>query len=101
MSANSLFRRHHEVHAQRGGRAGAGKKTAPALGEMPEWNLSDLYPSPRSKSLDRDIAKAARESAAFKARYQGKLSADTSVDIFSVGLRTRFGGPAPEPAPMK
>ena len=32
-------------------------------------------------------------------RFIGK--AETSVDIFSVGLRTRFGGPAPEPAPMK
>ena len=73
MSANRLLRWHGEALAQRGGRGGAVRKTATSLGDMPEWDLSDLYPSPRSKSLERDIAKAAKDASAFKARHQGKL----------------------------
>ncbi|KAB2850202.1 MAG: M3 family oligoendopeptidase [Hyphomicrobiaceae bacterium] len=69
----SLLGRRERALAQRSSRAGAARRSTASLGEMPEWNLADLYPSPRSKLLGRDIAKAAKDSAAFKARYQGKL----------------------------
>ncbi len=41
-------------------------------GEMPGWNLSDLYPEGRQQ-LDADIEKAARAAAEFRETYMGKL----------------------------
>jgi oligoendopeptidase F len=40
---------------------------------IPEWSLADLYPSPTSKALEKDLARARKEAAAFKERCQGKL----------------------------
>jgi oligoendopeptidase F len=51
--------------------ADAAKAKTPA--EMPEWDLTDLYPSPRSKAFERDLARATKDAATFKARHQGKL----------------------------
>ncbi len=45
----------------------------PELGEMPLWDLTDLYPGRESAELKRDLAAAAKNAAAFKAKYQGKL----------------------------
>ena len=45
-----------------------------ALGEMPGWNLADLYPSTDSAELQRDLQHAHRDAEAFAARYQGKLA---------------------------
>ncbi len=45
-----------------------------ALGEMPVWNLADLYPSTDSAELQRDLQHAHRDAVAFAARYQGKLA---------------------------
>ena len=42
---------------------------------LPEWNLADLYDGPDSPALAADFARAARESAAFAAKYRGKLAA--------------------------
>jgi oligoendopeptidase F len=42
------------------------------IGEMPGWNLSDLYPASGAE-LSADIAKASQEAAAFRAAYAGKL----------------------------
>ncbi len=44
------------------------------LGPMPEWNLADLYPSPDSPEVARDLAKVLEDARALKARYQGKLA---------------------------
>ncbi len=46
---------------------------AAALGEMPEWDLSDLYSGPDSKELKSDLARLDKEADAFQARYQGAL----------------------------
>ena len=43
------------------------------LGEMPEWNLNDLYPGTKSPELTGDLEKAARDAIAFQADWQGKL----------------------------
>ncbi|MDB5545408.1 MAG: oligoendopeptidase [Hyphomicrobiales bacterium] len=50
--------------------------TAPSdgdLGGLPEWNLSDLYPSMDSPEFARDMTRAAEECARFAANWRGKL----------------------------
>lgn len=44
------------------------------LGPLPEWDLTDLYPSPDGPELAADIEKARKASKAFAKRYQGKLA---------------------------
>ena len=45
-----------------------------ALGNLPVWDLSDLYPAPDSAELEADLEEAARESRIFSDRYKGKLA---------------------------
>ena len=53
---------------------GAGAKSARSeLGGLPEWDLSDLYAGTSAPELARDIEQAATSSAAFEARWKGKL----------------------------
>ena len=56
--------------------ASAGGKN---LGDLPEWDLSDLYTAPDAPEVDRDKAWLDAECAAFAADYEGKL-ADLSAD---------------------
>jgi oligoendopeptidase F len=51
----------------------AGQKKA-ALGKLPEWNLSDLYPGLDSPALTEDLARLADSAAAFHQRCEGKLA---------------------------
>lgn len=44
------------------------------LGNLPVWDLSDLYPAPDSAELEADLEEAARESRIFSDRYKGKLA---------------------------
>jgi len=46
-----------------------------ALGEMPEWNLADLYASPTAPEIARDLKIAADEARRIKEAYHGKLVA--------------------------
>ncbi|HEY8032541.1 MAG TPA: M3 family oligoendopeptidase [Methylocella sp.] len=48
---------------------------AAGLGDLPEWNLEDLYPSMESHAFASDLGKAAAKCAAFNAAYKGKLEA--------------------------
>ena len=50
------------------------RRDKPALGTLPEWDLSDLYPGAESSELKRDLAGAAKSSAEFAQRYRGKLA---------------------------
>ncbi|NJM35276.1 MAG: M3 family oligoendopeptidase, partial [Rhodomicrobium sp.] len=59
--------------------AGAALKPA-ELGEIPGWNLADLYPSTGSAELKRDLQKAAELADRFAGRYQGKLAAIAASD---------------------
>jgi oligoendopeptidase F len=43
------------------------------FGELPVWNLKDLYPSNDSPELKADLAAAEKEAKAFEADYKGKL----------------------------
>jgi oligoendopeptidase F len=45
------------------------------LGDLPEWNLDDLYPGLDSPEVEGDLAAAASESAAFEQAYKGRLAA--------------------------
>ena len=47
---------------------------APDLGDLPEWDLRDLYAAPDAPELARDIATLGEEAAAFAADYQGRLA---------------------------
>ncbi|MGQ4273511.1 M3 family oligoendopeptidase [Terrihabitans sp. B22-R8] len=44
------------------------------LGDLPEWNLADLYPALDSPELVADLAKAAEDAAAFEERFKGRLT---------------------------
>ncbi|MDP0929663.1 M3 family oligoendopeptidase [Paracoccus onubensis] len=44
------------------------------LGQLPEWDLSDLYPAPDSAELNEDIEKLARDVADFAKTYKGRLA---------------------------
>ena len=52
-----------------------------SLGDLPEWDLTDLYPAPDSAELERDMAWLEGECASFAADYEGKLA-----DLDSDGL---------------
>ncbi len=65
------------VRAVAGGAAEA--TGAPVLGDMPEWDLGDLYTSPQSEEVGRDLERAGAAAKELKATYQGKL-AETAND---------------------
>ncbi len=44
------------------------------LGELPAWNLADLYPDLDSPALQADLEGAAAQAKAFHARHAGKLA---------------------------
>ena len=44
------------------------------LGELPEWNLADLYPSMDGPELKADLARAGDDALAFEERWKGRLT---------------------------
>jgi len=44
------------------------------LGDLPTWNLSDLYSSPTGTDLDADLKRAAADTDAFAKAYEGKVA---------------------------
>src|ERR1700757_4403634 len=58
-----------------------------ALGELPQWDLSDLYPAPDSEALRHDLAQLADDAEAFRERYQGRL-ADLSGAALGAAIAT-------------
>ena len=44
------------------------------FGELPEWNLADLYPGRDSPELQAALARAEESSEAFAGRWRGKLA---------------------------
>lgn len=63
-----------DVNANAAGGAGPD-----GLGNLPEWDLSDLYTSENASELERDLAWLDGECASFAADYEGKL-ADLDAD---------------------
>jgi oligoendopeptidase F len=52
----------------------AGAVPAESVGDLPEWNLSDLYPGLDAEETRADLERAASDSAGFEAQYKGKLA---------------------------
>ncbi len=44
------------------------------LGDLPTWNLADLYSSPTGPDLDRDLKRAAADADVFAGVYEGKIA---------------------------
>jgi oligoendopeptidase F len=44
------------------------------LGELPTWDLADLYSSPTGSDLDRDLKRAAADAEAFARAYEGRIA---------------------------
>jgi oligoendopeptidase F len=49
-------------------------KSKKTLGELPEWNLGDLYDAPESPVLKKDLETAEQAAEDMQARYAGKLA---------------------------
>ena len=47
---------------------------AAPLGDLPEWDLSDLYTSPEADEFSRDLDWLDSECSAFAADYESKLA---------------------------
>jgi oligoendopeptidase F len=58
----------------------AERAQASALGELPSWNLEDLYEGIEAPKLKADLASAASGSLAFEERYKGKLGDMASAE---------------------
>jgi oligoendopeptidase F len=50
------------------------------LGDLPGWNLDDLYPGPQSTEFTSDLSKARAQAAEFETRWKGGLEAAVSAD---------------------
>ena len=44
------------------------------LGDLPQWNLSDLYMSPDAPELERDLEQALANAKSLKTTYAGKVT---------------------------
>jgi oligoendopeptidase F len=44
------------------------------LGDLPTWNLGDLYSSPTGTDLDADLKRATEDAEAFAKDYEGKVA---------------------------
>ena len=54
-------------------RKGTAAAKAKDLGDLPEWNLADLYSGIDAPELTADMERARSESQAFESRWKGKL----------------------------
>jgi oligoendopeptidase F len=50
-------------------------KKPTAVGPLPEWDLSDLYPGLESPQIERDLARSDAMCLAFEEQYKGRLAA--------------------------
>ncbi|MDF3608510.1 M3 family oligoendopeptidase [Paracoccus sp. DMF-8] len=53
------------------------------LGNLPEWDLTDLYPSPESPELSRDLAALEQACKDFSQRYEGRLAKLSPADMLA------------------
>jgi oligoendopeptidase F len=52
-----------------------------ALGKLPTWDLSDLYPGRDAPSLKRDLDRSEADAKAFRERHLGKVAALSGADL--------------------
>jgi len=59
-------------------RKGTAAAKAKDLGDLPEWNLADLYTGINAPELNADMERAAAESQAFESRWKGQLAEEAA-----------------------
>jgi oligoendopeptidase F len=52
-----------------------------ALGALPEWDLSDLYPGRESPELTHDLVRLGEDAEAFRRQYEGRLATLPGADL--------------------
>ncbi|MBB3485412.1 oligoendopeptidase F [Rhizobium sp. BK347] len=52
----------------------ASQAVGQALGDLPAWKLSDLYPSATSPAFLNDMERAGKMAVAFEEKWKGKLT---------------------------
>jgi oligoendopeptidase F len=57
------------------------RASEPAIGPLPEWDLSDLYPGRDSPELQRDLAELAANAKAFRQRCAGRLAILSGAEL--------------------
>ncbi|RJL07695.1 M3 family oligoendopeptidase [Paracoccus siganidrum] len=57
--------------------------TATPFGDLPEWDLSDLYPAPDSPELSRDLEALTDRAQKFATRHQNRLAALTASEMLA------------------
>jgi oligoendopeptidase F len=65
--------------SERKARAAATALGSATLGDLPEWDLADLYLGMESPELKRDLALAADQAVAFEKRWKGTLSSEAAA----------------------
>ncbi len=60
--------------------AGKAAKPAAKAAKLPEWNLTDLYPSIDAVEVKRDLERLDEECVAFETAYKGKLAEEAAKD---------------------
>ncbi len=71
--AAQSFSRSVAMSSNMAGDNATAQKSDDDLGEMPVWNLGDLYDAPDSPDLKSDLEKASLDAKAFNEKYQGKV----------------------------
>ncbi len=61
--------------------------TGKGFGDLPEWDLSDLYPAPDAPEIARDFTALEETCAAFAADYEGKLAGLDAAAMLNCVLR--------------
>jgi oligoendopeptidase F len=59
----------------------AGRADEPALGPLPEWSLTDLYPAMDSPQFAEDLVRAEHDARTFAEDYRGKLATLAAQDL--------------------
>jgi oligoendopeptidase F len=57
-----------------------------ALGDLPVWDLTDLYESPDCSALEKDLSQCETESKALEARCRGRMAEMSGEDLGGVLL---------------
>ncbi len=62
-------------------RSAAASTEAAPQPTLPEWDLADLYPGPRSPAVDADLTAAEQAAKAFAAAHAGRLADLTGAEL--------------------